>query len=126
MAGQVRRDERVNSAAARPDRAPDIRLVALLSASKPRWLHVAILAAGKLVGFFVGPPECVLPHVNSLGRDVVLPSRGTFRRANSSKLGHENSFQRGLRNSAHIRARQHRCCECPARDCSAGFNEQLI
>ena len=28
MAGQVRRDERVNSAAARPDRAPDIRLVA--------------------------------------------------------------------------------------------------
>ena len=40
--------------------------------------------------------------------------------------GHENSFQSGLRNSPYIRARQHRCCECLARDCSAGFNEQLI
>jgi hypothetical protein len=40
--------------------------------------------------------------------------------------GYENSFQSGLRNSAGIRARQHRCCECPARDRSAGFNEQLI
>ena len=38
----------------------------------------------------------------------------------------EISFQSGLRDSPYIRARQHRCCECLARDCSAGFNEELI
>jgi len=36
--------------------------------------------AKKLAGFLLAPPDCVLPHVNSLGRDVVSPPRGAFRR----------------------------------------------
>ena len=54
-------------------------------------------------------------------RAVLLAAPLTLR-----SWGHESSFQSGLRNSPYIRARQHRCCECLARDCSAGFNEELI
>ena len=83
---------------------------------------------GKLAGLFVAPVGlCAAAHQfarkgcsHSL-RAVLLAAPLTLR-----SWGHESSFQSGLRNSPYIRARQHRCCECLARDCSAGFNEQLI
>jgi hypothetical protein len=83
--------------------------------------------AAKPAGFLLHPPHCVLPHVISLGRDVGTLSPGTSRRAFSLRSwGYEISVQNGLRNSPYIRAGQHGCCECLARDCSAGCNEQLI
>ena len=36
-------------------------------------------------GFLLHPSDCVLPHVNLLGSDVVSPSRGIFRRVYSSE-----------------------------------------
>jgi hypothetical protein len=48
--------------------------------------NLSTAPARKLAGFLLHPPHCVLPHVNSLERDVVSP-RGTSRRAYSSELG---------------------------------------
>ena len=83
---------------------------------------------GKLAGLFVAPVGlCAAAHqfarkgCSQSLRAVLLAAPLTLR-----SWGHESSFQSGLRNSPYIRARQHRCCECLARDCSAGFNEQLI
>jgi hypothetical protein len=75
---------------------------------------------------FVAPADCVLPHVNSLSTDVVSLCAVLLAAFTLRSWGYEISVQSGLRNSPYIRARQHRCCECLARDCSAGFNEELI
>jgi len=78
--------------------------------------------AGKTGGVF----SCVLRHVNWRETDVVIPPGGAFRRLVSGVGGYENSFQSGLRNSAGIRARQHRCFFLPLTSGGSPFLSRVI
>ena len=62
---------------------------------------------------------CANPH--DPARSGCTSNSAVFsHRAALRSKGHENSFPRGLRNGPHFRGRQHCCCQCSARDCSAG------
>jgi hypothetical protein len=98
--------------APRPRRVQDDYGAAFLGSAFPSLVD---LPAKKPAGL-LAPPDCVLSHVNSLGRDVVGPPRGAFRRVLSGVGAMKAAFQRSPAPLLRI----------PARDCSAGFNEQLI
>ena len=112
-------------------RAPAWRATWMILPDAERWRRMSTRSAVlnsrcSRNGVFVAPAGLCAAARQLSRNGCSHPSARCFSPRTLRGRGHENSFQCGLHNGAHIRARQHRCYECSARDCPAGFNEQLI